>query len=342
MSVKKGDRSRWRFFLILIAVGLFGLWFIQTATFLIIPAQVDKAQRVIEIPQGANLRVVAQLLSGEGLIKDPTYFIIAGKLTGVEREIKPGEYEVHTDMRPLQILNLLKRGDLYHHDVVIPEGYNVKQIAELLEEKQLADSKTIIGLTRDKEFIRSLEIQSNSLEGYLFPSTYRIAKRTPPEDLIRMMVRAFQHVYTQEFQDRAQALHLTQNQVVTLASMIEREASSDEERRKVSAVFHNRLRRHIPLQSDPTVIYALPDFDGNLKRVHLKIASPYNTYRWPGLPPGPIANPGGAALDAALHPAPVDYLFFVSRNDGTHYFSNSIQEHNRAVAKYQQKRRMKK
>jgi len=342
MSVKQGDRSRWRFFLILIAGCLLGLWFIQFITFLVIPVQVDKAQRVIEIPQGANLRTVAQLLAGQGLIKDPTYFIIAGKLIGVEREIKPGEYAVHTDMRPLQILGFLKRGDTYKHDVAIPEGYTVKQIAELLEENQLGDSKTFIGLTRDREFIRSLEIQSNSLEGYLFPSTYKIAKRDPPEDIIRMMVHAFQHVYTGEFQDRAQELHLTQDQVVTLASMIEREVSSDEERRKVSAVFHNRLRRHIPLQSDPTVIYALPDFDGNLKRVHLKIDSPYNTYRWPGLPPGPIANPGRASLYATLYPDPVDYLFFVSRNDGTHYFSSSIREHNRAVAKYQQKRRVKK
>ena len=340
--MKLENRYRWRFILILIAGCLLGLWFIQLTTSLMIPAQAEKGQKLIDIPQGANLRTVAQLLADERLIKNPTYFIIVGKLTGVEREIKPGEYEVYSDMRPLQILDLLKRGDLYRHDLVIPEGYTVKQIAELLEEKQLADSKTFIGLSRDSEFIRSLEIQSKSLEGYLFPSTYYIAKRTPPEDIIRMMVRAFQHAYTREFQKRARELHLTQDQVVTLASMIERETSSDEERQKISAVFHNRLRRHMPLQSDPTVIYALPDFDGNLKRVHLKIASPYNTYRWPGLPPGPIANPGEAALYATLYPDPVDYLFFVSRNDGTHYFSNSIQEHNRAVAKYQQKRKVKK
>jgi UPF0755 protein len=211
----------------------------------------------------------------------------------------------------------------------------------LLQDKQLVDKEAIIKLSREPQFIRSLEIQANSLEGYLFPSTYYITRKTAPEEIIRMMVRAFQQIYTHEFEQRAQDLHLTQHQVVTLASIVEKETSLDEERPLVSAVFHNRLRRHIPLQSDPTVIYAVPNFDGNLKRVHLKMNSPYNTYRWPGLPPGPIANPGKAAIYAALYPASVDYLFFVSRNDGTHYFSRSLQEHNLAVGMYQKVRRVK-
>jgi UPF0755 protein len=339
--VSHKDQSRWPFFLILTVGCILGLWFIQLTTFLVIPAQADKIQKIVDVPYGANLRAVAQVLAGEGIIRNSTYFIIAGKLIGVEKVIKPGEYAMHTRMRPLQILDLLKRGDIYKHPVIIPEGYSIRQIAHLLDDKQLADDQTFIGLTQDLAFIRSLEIQTRNLEGYLFPSTYNIAKGTAPEEIIRMMVRAFQEVYTQELEERAKQLHLTQHQVVTLASIIEKETSVDEERPLISAVFHNRLKRHIPLQSDPTVIYALPDFNGNLKRVHLKIKSPYNTYRWPGLPPGPIANPGKASLDAAVYPAQVDYLFFVSRNDGTHYFSRSLQEHNLAVSMYQKVRRVK-
>jgi UPF0755 protein len=156
------------------------------------------------------------------------------------------------------------------------------------------------------------------------------------------MVQAFQEVYSLELYERAQQLHLTRHQVVTLASIVEKETSVDEERPLVSAVFHNRLKRRMPLQSDPTVIYALPNFDGNLKRVHLKINSRYNTYRWPGLPPGPIANPGKASIYATLYPAPADYLFFVSRNDGTHFFSRNFQDHNRAVTRYQKTRNPRK
>jgi UPF0755 protein len=340
-KVSHKDQSRWPFFLTLALGCILGLWFIQLATFLVIPAGSDKIQKIVDVPYGANLRTVAQVLAGEGIVRDPTYFIIAGKLIGVEKAIKPGEYAMHTHMRPLQILDLLKKGMIYQHEVVIPEGYTVKQIAQLLQDKQLADKEVVVKLSREPQFIRSLEIQANSLEGYLFPSTYYIARKTAPEEIIRMMVRAFQQTYTQEFEQRAQALHLTQHQVVTLASIIEKETSLDEERPLVSAVFHNRLRRHIPLQSDPTVIYSLPNFDGNLKRVHLKMSSPYNTYRRTGLPPGPIANPGKAAIYATLYPASVDYLFFVSRNDGTHYFSRSLQEHNLAVSMYQKVRRVK-
>jgi UPF0755 protein len=337
---KQANRSRLSFFLFLAGGCLVGLWFIQLTTFLVLPAQANKVQKVIDIPQGANLRTVAQMLAGEGIIQNTTYFILAGKLTAVERVIKPGEYAIHTRMSPLQILDLLKKGMIYQHEVVIPEGYTIRQIAQLLEDKQLADKKAFIQLTREPEFIRSLEIQANSLEGYLFPSTYYIAKNMPSEEIIRKMVQAFQQVYTLELHERARQLRLTQHQVVTLASIVEKETSVDEERPLVSAVFHNRLKRRMPLQSDPTVIYALPNFDGNLKRVHLKINSPYNTYRWPGLPPGPIANPGKAAIYATLYPAPADYLFFVSRNDGTHFFSRNFQDHNRAVARYQKMRKV--
>jgi UPF0755 protein len=178
-------------------------------------------------------------------------------------------------------------------------------------------------------------IEAPSLEGYLFPSTYYVTRRTTPAELVRRMVRQFQESTRDLDWSGAADRKLSRHQIITLASIIEKETSQDDERPLVAAVFSNRLARRIPLQSDPTIIYALPNFNGNLRRVDLGVKSPYNTYRVAGLPPGPIANPGLASLEAALHPAPVKYLYFVSKNDGTHYFSSTLAEHQKAVARYQ-------
>jgi len=171
----------------------------------------------------------------------------------------------------------------------------------------------------------------------LFPDTYRFARATPPKDVIRTMVDQLGHVVTEEWQARAKEMNLTFHQVLTLASVIEKETGAGDERPHISSVFHNRLKRRIPLQSDPTVIYGLPNFDGNLHKKDLFHPSPYNTYRWAGLPPGPIASPGADSIRAALYPAMSKYLYFVSRNDGTHHFSATLLEHNKAVEKYQKR-----
>lgn len=332
-----GSRTSHRrhFFLGLTGGFCIGLLLMQMATFLVLPPSSARTEKLVEVPRGATLRDVADILAAEDIVNNPLYFTIAAKLAGVERQIKPGEYVLNTRMRPLEVLDFLRKGITLHYEIVIPEGYTMEQIAGLLQEKEILPAEEFIRRARDPEFIRSLGLDSESLEGYLFPSTYYISKDTTADRILQRMVQVFDRVYTTELSERARQLGMTRHQVVTLASIIEKEASAESERPLVSAVFHNRLRLGMPLQSDPTVIYAVSAFDGNLKRAHLMMDSPYNTYQRRGLPPGPIANPGAASIQAALYPAPVDYLYFVSRNNGTHYFSSSIDEHNRAVAIYQ-------
>jgi UPF0755 protein len=255
-----------------------------------------------------------------------------------ERKLKAGEYALTTAMRPLEVLDWLESGRVIQHEVLVPEGFTAEQIGRVLEARGLASYDEFVRLARDRGFARALGVEADALEGYLFPQTYYFARRVGAAEIIRTMVAMFQATFTEELARRAAELKLTPHQVVTLASIIEKESGNAAERPLISAVFHNRMRKRIPLQSDPTVIYGIKEFDGNLTRKHLIELTPYNTYRIRGLPPGPIANPGKAALLAALYPAAADHLYFVSKNDGTHVFSGSLREHNRAVEKYQRRR----
>lgn len=297
----------------------------------------DYTIRTIEIPAGATFRQVATLLKNEQLITNYWFFRLLGKLESADRRIIPGEYALHPGMRPTEILSELVSGRVVLHPITIPEGYTAAQIAELISQKGIADRAELLRWMRDREFIRTLNLDVSSLEGYLFPNTYRFARRTDPREVLKTMVAGLRQAVTPDLSQRAQEINLSLHQVLTLASVIEKETGVREERELVSAVFHNRLRRKLPLQSDPTVIYALNGFDGNLKARDLNLDSPYNTYRVVGLPPGPIANPGLQAIRAALYPAHTSYLYFVSRNDGSHYFSSTLEEHNRAVDKYQRR-----
>lgn len=291
----------------------------------------------VEIPEGATFRQVAGLLKMEGLIRSQWAFVLLGKLTLSDRRVLAGEYILHSDMAPREILAELRSGRVALHQVTIPEGYTAVQISELLSQKGILEGAEFLKLVHDPAFIRALDLKETSLEGYLFPSTYRIARHAKPRDVIGTMVAGLRQVLTPELQARAKEVNMTIHQVLTLASVIEKESSVEDEQELVSAVFHNRLRRNIPLQSDPTVIYGLQNFDGNLKKKDLAVASPYNTYKVAGLPPGPIANPGAGAIRAALYPVHTTYLYFVSRNDGTHQFSSTLAEHNRAVERYQRR-----
>jgi UPF0755 protein len=237
----------------------------------------------------------------------------------------------------VEILDRFRHGAVVLHAVTIPEGYTARQIAQVLDEAGIGNPREFLRLVSAADFIRSLGLDLPNLEGYLFPDTYAFPRHVSTEEIVRNMVARFRAVYRQEWHDRALALGMTDHQIITLASIIEKETGSGAERPFVSAVFHNRLRLGMPLQSDPTVIYSIAEFNGNLTKVDLKRDTPYNTYRRRGLPPGPIANPGREALEAALYPAQVEYLYFVSKNDGTHWFSRSIKEHNRAVALFQRR-----
>ncbi len=308
---------------------------VHVASFLASPPSGEGGPAAFEIVRDESLSHVAARLAADGLIRNQAYFVIFGRMTGSERQLKPGEYALSPSMRPLEILDRFRRGLVVLHPVTIPEGYSVRQIAEVFREAGIGDPEELLALTESPAFIRELGLDVPTLEGYLFPDTYAFPRDIATPDIVRQMVGRFQETYQPVWMARAAELSLTQHQVVTLASIIEKETGAGIERPIISGVFHNRLRMRMPLQSDPTVIYPIKNFDGNLRKVDLIRDNPYNTYRRRGLPPGPIANPGRAALEAALYPSPVDYLFFVARNDGTHHFSRTLREHNKAVDQYQ-------
>lgn len=325
------------FVLVIVVGGLAGYQMIRWAEAPVLSESDHSPSKVVVIPEGSTFQQVATLLEREKLIRSQSAFVLLAKASEADRKIHPGEYELNAAMPPTDILSKLLAGQVVLHSVTIPEGYTINQIADVLAEHQITDQVGFVRLAKDKSFTKTLGISAESLEGYLYPDTYRFARSTDENDVIKAMVGQFEQVMTEEWQARAKDLHLTVHEVVTLASVIEKETGTGDERPQISSVFHNRLKKRIPLQSDPTVIYGLPNFDGNLRKKDLSHPTPYNTYRWAGLPPGPIANPGAESIRAALYPAPSSYLYFVSKNDGTHQFSTTLVEHNKAVEKYQKR-----
>jgi UPF0755 protein len=298
-----------------------------------------RKEKTIRIPSGSTLREAAQLLRDEHVIPGVERFLILAKLRGVETKVRAGEYRFHTRMLPSEVLDRLMVGEEALESVTIPEGYTLVQIADLLEQKGLTLRGRFLEIARDPHFVASVGVEGNSVEGFAFPDTYRLRRGMDEADILRMMIARFGEIYGEDFARRQKELGFRRSEVVTLASMIEKETAIAPEKPFISAVFHNRLGRGMRLESDPTVIYGLKDFDGNLRREDLQVDSPFNTYVRKGLPPGPIANPGRDSIWASLSPAPVDYLFFVSKNDGSHHFSTTLAEHNRAVQRYQRSRR---
>ncbi len=293
--------------------------------------------KVVVIPEGMPFQQAAALLEQEQLIKSRLAFVWLGKWREADRKIHPGEYEFNAAMSPEEILSKMIAGRVVLHSVTIPEGYTMNQIADVLAEHRITDRAEFLKLVVDQSFITSVGISAETLEGYLYPDTYRFIRPTSAKDVIRVMVDQFGQVMTQEWQTRAKDLHMTVHEILTLASVIEKETGAGDERPHISSVFHNRLKKKIPLQSDPTVIYGMANFDGNLRKNDLFGSSSYNTYRWIGLPPGPIASPGAGSIRAALYPVLSSDLYFVSKNDGTHQFSATLMEHNKAVEKYQKR-----
>jgi UPF0755 protein len=293
------------------------------------------APALITVPPGESFASVAERLVAQNVVAAELPFHLLARWRGEARKVQAGRYEFAEPATPGEVLQRLVAGDVIRTRVTIPEGLTVAEIAVRLEAAGLAPRKTVLELAMDPAFTRSQGIAAETLEGYLFPETYSLAVGTTPEKILAAMVREFQRRLTPELQAAAAARNLTVHQLVTLASIMQKEAGNNEELPLIAAVFHNRISRGMPLQADPTVIYGIPDFAGNLTRKHLTTSTPYNTYRFVGLPPGPIANPGAEALQAAVQPAPVPYLFFVARGDGTHVFSETLKEHNQAVRRYQ-------
>ena len=309
--------------------------------FLISPAGSDEKEEVFIVKRGSGLRAVAADLEERGLIRSRHLFVLWAMLKGGTRDIKAGEYSLNRSLPPVRIFHILASGAVKTYPVTIPEGLTAEQIADILAKKNLVEKGEFMSIVGDKTLVASYHIDGPSLEGYLYPDTYLISRDMGAKGLIDLMVNRFWHVYNSLIRDRKSAAGgLSQlREIVTLASIVEKETGLAEERPIIASVFLNRLKKRMRLESDPTVIYGLKDFDGNLKREDLRTPSPYNTYIHHGLPPGPIANPGRESLSAVIDPVKTDYLYFVSKSDGSHYFSTTLKEHNRAVARYQKRRR---
>jgi len=309
---------------------ILGLFYFQASR----PVSDNNQLQTFEIKHGMTLNKVSKELSRQGIIRSSMAFQAIALLQEKQKLIKIGEYNVSPSMLPMEILQRITSGKTILYAVTIPEGYRITEIGDILVKNGLADKEKFIKQTKKIELLKG--IAKDSLEGYLFPETYHFGKYTDEKLIVKMMVDTFQdRALNNKFLNRASEIGFSYHEIITLASLIEKETGKDSERKIISSVFHNRLKKNMLLQTDPTVIYAIKNFDGNIKKRHLKIDSPYNTYRYKGLPPGPISSPGLKSIIAALYPANTSNLYFVSRRDGSHQFSSTLNEHNQAVEKYQ-------
>ena len=298
----------------------------------------QEAEQFVEIPPRATAADIRQRLVAAGVIRDGLTLRLALRWTGASRDLKAGEYRFDRPMSPVEVVDKLARGDVYGRKVTFPEGLTIKEMAAIYESQQLGRARDFLDAARNVSLIQDLDPQASDLEGYLFPDTYTLARATPAAKLVEMMVSGFRTAYASDLQQKAREQDLSTRQVVTLASLVEKETGKSDERPVVSAVYRNRLKIGMGMQADPTVVYALQKagkYDGNIRKEDLALDSPYNTYKHAGLPPGPIASPGKASLAAAVQPADVEYLYFVSRNDGSHVFAKTLAEHNRNVNEFQ-------
>jgi UPF0755 protein len=296
------------------------------------------ADQLVDIPAGAGTNTIRQRLIEAGVIRDAVTYRLALWRTGDARRLQAGEYRFDRPMTPIEVLGKIARGEVDLVQITFPEGLTIAEMATLYESNGFGSAASFVEASRDASAVHAVDRAARDLEGYLFPDTYAVPRRTDAARLVRAMTDRFLQVLTPELRQTAEARGLSVRQLVTLASIVEKETARAEERPLVAAVYSNRLKMRMGLQCDPTVIYALlvaGRYDGNLRRDDLLFDSPYNTYRYAGLPPGPIAAPGKGALEAAARPADVNYIYFVSRNDGSHEFARTLDEHNRNVHRWQ-------
>ena len=290
---------------------------------------------IVYIKPKTSVQEIAQTLQQAGVIQSRWAFLALAYVQGSLTRLHAGEYEFPAGTSLFEILRKLESGKVVTHQVTIPEGFTAQDIARLLAGERLVEVDRFMALVKDQKFAEAVAVPGDTLEGYLFPDTYRLTRGMTEEEILRIMVTRFRQAVPEDIEQRAEGLGLDAHSVVTLASLIEKEARLDAERPLVAAVFYNRLRRNMPLQSDPTAVYGAVDPPHRITPLDLRRQSPYNTYLIAGLPPGPIANPGTASIMAALHPARVDFLYFVAKNDGSHFFSRTLEDHTQAVRKYQ-------
>ncbi|MCX7792932.1 MAG: endolytic transglycosylase MltG [Thermodesulfovibrionales bacterium] len=323
----------------LIFSGILLIVFVYLSFQLFVPVRREPEKLEILIPKGMTFREAVNLLYEKRLIRDRNLFIILGRLTGLHRSLRYGYYEFLGGVSPASVFRKLLRGEIEEYEIKFIEGQTLAELAEVLEEKGIVDKDRFFNLVRDRSLLKELSVDAPSLEGYLYPTTYRIPKGTDVIDILKFMVNTMRKMIN-PYIEKAEEMGLSENELLTLASIIEKEARVDYERPLISAVYHNRLKRKMKLQADPTAVYELRGTKKLVTRKDLLRKSIYNTYMHKGLPPGPIAAPGLKSIVAAVNPAQVPYLYFVSNNDGTHYFSERFDEHRQAVQEYIKKKRL--
>lgn len=296
-----------------------------------------EAERFVDIPAGTGTAAIGRRLIDAGVVRDGLTLRAALWWTGRSRALQAGEYRFDRPLSAVEVIDRLARGDVYTRNLTLPEGLTIQEMARVYETRGFGPAASFLAAAAESSLVRDLDPGAPDLEGYLFPDTYALPRGAPARALVSLMVAQFRATYA-GLRPGAEAQGLTTREVVTLASLVEKETGTAEERPLVAAVYLNRLKIGMGLQADPTVVYALQQagrYNGNIRRQDLAVDSPYNTYRQAGLPPGPIAAPGRASLEAALVPASVSYLYFVSRNDGSHVFATTLAEHNRNVRRFQ-------
>jgi UPF0755 protein len=310
------------------------LFMLPFLTYPLRPHGTGEQVMLIRLPSGTTLTAIAHDLEGGQIIGSARAFTLYGRLRGAQTRLQAGTYQVSDGLPPAEILRRMMAGEVYAERFAVPEGYSIHQLAEMLRERKLLDPEDFLAACRDRTLLAEFGIAAASAEGYLFPSTYDLAPGSTAEAAVRPMLQKFRQVFDDRFAPRLAGQGLSRHQLVTLASLVEKEARVPEERPLIASVFHNRLRRGMPLQSDPTAVYGLRAFGGTVTASDVRRRTPYNTYVIRGLPPGPIGNPSAEALEAALNPASTPYLYFVARQDGTHFFSATLDEHNKGVTRY--------
>jgi len=302
---------------------------------LFVPPTNEKVWKEVEVTDGMSFKAIAATLRKEGIIRYRDYFEIIGRIEGISRKVRIGYYGLSTNMSLWEVLDALRKGKIIEYEVVIPEGYNMYQIAWTLSGTPLvSDPQEFIKLVKNKEFAHSVGIDADSLEGYLFPDTYFLPKGIKLEDIPRKMVQRYKAAFVESYRNRAKELGFSEHQIITLASIVEKEAKVPSERKLIAAVYLNRLKLGMKLQADPTAVYGTKAWITKVTAKDLKRKSPYNTYLHKGLPPGPIANPGEGSILATLYPDNADYLFFVAQGDGSHFFSKDFNAHAKALGRY--------
>ena len=330
--------------LVLALVG--GIWAIGSYIYVVFEKPIapnPEGSSILLIPRGTPYSQVKKELQELGLVNQPRLFRYLSLYLNVASRIRAGEFELQHRWNTWQLLQHLTRGKSITHRVTIPEGWNFEEIVERLVNKDLGDREVFLSLFKDSDLLQKTGVQeAPSLEGFLFPETYFFSKIDSERRILQSMIRHYRNAYSREFEMRAEELGMTEYQILILASIIEKETGSSADRPLIASVFHNRLKRRMRLDSDPTVIYGMEDFNGNLTRKDLRTPTAYNTYRRYGLPPTPICSPGVDSIQSALYPANERFLYFVARGDGTSQFSRSLREHNKAVNHYQKNRRVRK